>query len=205
MKVIQIDVGGFDNNFSYLVIGENNEAILIDATGNKELIEKEIQKNNLKVILQLITHRHPDHTELVPYFKSKGIPFLQYEDFKKEAGFIVANLLVKVIFTPGHTSDGVCFLIENNLFTGDTLFVKGVGSTDFGGNEKQLENSLNLLETLKPEINIWPGHNYGGKSVLLGEALRNSHKKPSKETLQKIKKRVEDYEKENPKDNLKNF
>ncbi len=194
MKVIQIDVGGFDNNFSYLVVGENNEAILIDATGNKEAIEEEIQKNNLKVTLQLITHRHPDHTEFVPYFKSKGIPFLQYEDFLKERGFMVGSLLVKVIFTPGHTSDSVCFLIENNLFTGDTLFVKGVGTTNYGGNEEKLEESLNLLETLDSKIKMWPGHNYGGKNSLLGKALRNSHVKPNKEFLKDLHKRISDYE-----------
>jgi glyoxylase-like metal-dependent hydrolase (beta-lactamase superfamily II) len=195
MKIVQLNVGGFDNNYSYLIFDENNVGLLIDPTGNKEIIEKTIKKYGVLIALQLITHRHPDHVELVPHFKEKGVPFLQFEDFIKEPGFLVGSILVKVIFTPGHTSDSVCFLIENNLFTVDTLFVKGIGTTDYGGNKKEQEKSLKKLEILNKKIIVWPGHNYNGEKTTLREALSFVHKKPSKKTLDKIKKNIEKYEK----------
>jgi hydroxyacylglutathione hydrolase len=193
MKVIQLAVGGFDNNYSYLVLDENNIGVLIDPTGNKEIIENAIKKYDAKIILQLLTHRHPDHIENVPYFKEKGIPFLQFEDFVKERGFMVGSLLVRVIFTPGHTSDSVCFKIRNNLFTGDTLFVQGVGTTAYGGNEELLSKSLQSLFELNQEIIVWPGHNYGGEKATLATALANAHLRPSKDTIKKIHKKVDDY------------
>ena len=193
MKVIQLAVGGFDNNYSYLVLDENNIGLLIDATGDKKVIENAIAKYNAKIILQLLTHRHPDHVELVPYFKERGIPFLQFEDFIKERGFMVGSFMVKIILTPGHTSDSVCILIGNNLFTGDTLFVQGVGTTAYGGNDLQLQKSLQSLFKLDQKIIVWPGHNYGGENSTLAIALANAHLRPSEKTIKKIHKKVEDY------------
>ena len=201
MEVIQLEVGGFDKNFSYIVFDENKNAFLIDAVGNKNLIENTIRENDLRVALHLLTHRHPDHTELAPYFKEKGIPFLQFEDFKRESGFFVGSILVRVLFTPGHTSDSVCFLVGNNLFTGDTLFVQGVGTTAYGGNEEKLIESLAFLSTLDGDIVVWPGHDYGGKKCLLKEALSNSNLRPSEETLKKIHDKVIDYSKNKEKKN----
>jgi glyoxylase-like metal-dependent hydrolase (beta-lactamase superfamily II) len=195
MQIIQLNVGGFDNNYSYLLVGENNEAILIDPTGAKEVIEQAIKDNNLKLVMQLLTHDHFDHTELVDYFKDKGIPLKSFEDLKKENTFEIAKIKVRTLFTPGHTKDGVCFKIENNLFTGDTLFVAGIGTIDYGGNEKELQESLAFLSTLDKEIILWPGHNYGGAKSTLGQALENSHIKPSEEMLEQIKKKVKEYEK----------
>ena len=76
VKVIQINVGGFDNNFCYLIASENSVApkgILIDPTGELKIVEKELEKNRVKLVMQLITHAHPDHCELIEHFKSKGI------------------------------------------------------------------------------------------------------------------------------------
>jgi hydroxyacylglutathione hydrolase len=196
MEIIQLNVGGFDNNLSYLIVGEKNETILIDATGDKEVIKKAIKENNLKLVLQLLTHEHFDHIELVSYFEKRGVPIKKFEDFQKEKEFEIAGIKVKVLFTPGHTNDSVCFLIENNLFTGDTLFIAGIGTVDYGGNVKELEESLAFLSTLDKEIILWPGHNYGGIKSTLGKALKNSHIKPSKEMLEEIKKKVSEYEKQ---------
>ena len=196
MQIIQLNVGGFDNNYSYLIVGENNKAILIDPTGNKEVIEKTIKDNNLKVVLQLLTHDHFDHTELVDYFKEKGVPLKSFEDLKKENPFEIAGIKIKTLFTPGHTKDSVCFKVNNNLFTGDTLFVAGIGTVDYGGNKVELEESLAFLSTLDKEITLWPGHNYGGAKSTLGRALENSHIRPSEKMLAQIKKKVEEYEKQ---------
>ncbi|MFA5931030.1 MAG: MBL fold metallo-hydrolase [archaeon] len=199
IKVIQIKVGGFDNNFSYLIFDSSSkqkEAILIDSTGEANAIEKEILKHKIKVIAQLFTHAHPDHCELIDYFELKGIK--SFKPKPAQLGFIenltYSGLDIKVIHTPGHTKECVCFLIENNLFTGDTLFVKGVGTTNYGGNESELNESLAFISTFDKNLTLWPGHNYGGASSKLGEAITNAHLRPSKEILETIKKKVIEYE-----------
>ena len=67
---------------------------------------------------------------------------------------------IKVIHTPGHTEGGVCYLIEDNLFSGDTLFRGSVGRTDlFGGNFSKLSDSIkNKLFKLDNDIKVFPGH-----------------------------------------------
>jgi glyoxylase-like metal-dependent hydrolase (beta-lactamase superfamily II) len=198
IKVIQLNVHGFDNNFSYIVFNENSkECIIIDPTGELKIIQSALETNNIKVKTILLTHSHPDHCELFDYFKSIGInSFVPKEGFVGQVEeILVAGINVKVIHVPGHTKESVCFLIENNLFSGDTLFVRGVGTTDYGGNDSELGLSLAFLSTLDKKIVLWPGHDYGGTKAFLGEALNNSHIKPSEKTLEKIKKKVEEYEK----------
>lgn len=75
----------------------------------------------------------------------------------------VGALEIAVIHTPGHTRGGICLLCGSDLFTGDTLFVNGVGRTDLpGASEKDLADSiLNKLFTLPDETLVWPGHDYG--------------------------------------------
>jgi len=170
--VMQIGPMGFDKNFSYVVYGQQNNALLIDATGSREEIEKAIAEKGLMVVRQVITHAHPDHTENAKYFEEKGIPLISFEEMKKEQGFMIGSFLVRVIFTPGHTPDSVCFLIENNLFSGDTLFAHGHGRTDLAGSsQEEMNSSLKELSGLAPETIVWPGHDYGGKKTTLKEAL----------------------------------
>jgi hydroxyacylglutathione hydrolase len=197
VNVIQIGPMGFDNNYSYLIYGPKKQALLIDPTGSKNAIEKEIRENGLVVIAQAITHSHFDHIENVAYFKEKNIPLITFEQMKQDPGFIVGDFLVKIIFTPGHAKDSVCLLIENNLFTGDTLFAKGLGRTDLdGGSEEEMKSSLETLSTLDQKIIVWPGHNYGGEKTTLGEALSYADYKPKPEILKKIDEKRIEYEKQ---------
>ena len=198
VKVIQIGVGGFDHNFSYLVhsgASDSKEAALIDPTGNLGVIETELERHKVKVVLQLFTHLHPDHVELLGHFKSKGVAA-----FKPKPGPLgkieeisAAGLEIRAIHTPGHTKDSVCFLIENNFFSGDTIFVKGVGTTFYGGDEAELNKTLLFLSTLDTNLTLWPGHKYGGASSSLGAALKNSHFTPSASVLDEIHKKVAQY------------
>jgi glyoxylase-like metal-dependent hydrolase (beta-lactamase superfamily II) len=75
----------------------------------------------------------------------------------------VGNLNLEVIHTPGHTPGSACYLIDGNLFTGDTLFVGAAGRTDLiGGSLQTLIESLEKrLIVLPKETIVWPGHNYG--------------------------------------------
>lgn len=202
MELLQIDVIGFDHNFSYILIGEKDgdqyKGVIIDPTGDLYKINKVLEEKKIKLVAQLITHEHPDHIELVDYFLEKKVPLKKFDDFKKDPEFEIAGINFKVLFTPGHTPEGVCFLVDGgNLITGDTIFCKGIGTTAYGGDEKVLSDTLDYLYTLDQDLIIWPGHNYGGASCSLGEALSFYHKKPDEKILEEIKKRVEEYEKNN--------
>ena len=88
-------------------------------------------------------------------------------DIKVKDGEIidVDNLKIKSMYTPGHTSDSYSFLLNNCLFTGDTLLINGTGRTDFqNGSSKDAYNSLfNNLLKLPDDTLVYPGHDYNGK------------------------------------------
>ncbi|HEB50176.1 MAG TPA: MBL fold metallo-hydrolase, partial [Desulfobulbus sp.] len=86
------------------------------------------------------------------------------------------NESLTVIHTPGHTPGGICLYNAPDCFTGDTLFVGGVGRTDFpGGSTDELSRSIRTrLLTLPPETVVWPGHGYGGARSTIGEEARSN-------------------------------
>lgn len=85
----------------------------------------------------------------------------------------VGNLRIRVLFTPGHTKGGVCFLVGDDLFAGDTLFAQSVGRSDFpGGNPQTLLHSIRTkLMTLEDSVRVYPGH---GSTTTIG-AERNGN------------------------------
>jgi glyoxylase-like metal-dependent hydrolase (beta-lactamase superfamily II) len=88
-------------------------------------------------------------------------------------------VLIKVIYTPGHTPDSICLLVDNKkLLTGDTLFVGECGRTDLpGGNSESLYDSLfNKLLKLSDDVEVYPGHDYGLKPYsTIGEERRTNY------------------------------
>jgi len=78
---------------------------------------------------------------------------------------VVGDVSLKVIHTPGHSPGGICLLVDGNVFTGDTLFVGGIGRTDLpGASERQFMKSIKeKLFTLPEPTIVWPGHDYGDK------------------------------------------
>jgi glyoxylase-like metal-dependent hydrolase (beta-lactamase superfamily II) len=91
----------------------------------------------------------------------------------------VGKISLKIIYSPGHTNDGICILIDNQkLLTGDTLFVGECGRTDFlGGNSKSMYESLfSKLLKLSDNIEVYPGHDYGFKpSSTIGEERKSNY------------------------------
>ena len=77
------------------------------------------------------------------------------------------NLKIRAMYTPGHTSDSFSFLMNNYLFSGDTLLINGTGRTDFqNGNAKDAYNSIfNKLLKLPEETLLYPAHDYKGEKV----------------------------------------
>ncbi len=167
-------------NYSYLGINPvSHDAVIIDPTGEMEKIEQALEKADAVLRGILITHAHPDHIQLVkPLVKKYSCPVWMSRKEIVTSGFncdrligfdeipwSVGQIKIKPFFTPGHTPGSVCYLVEDNLFTGDTLFTEGCGSC-FGDRAatQVLYNSLQYLKReITPETRIFPGHSYGKK------------------------------------------
>ena len=176
-KIKQIAVGGFDDNFSYIVESGNSFAV-IDPAGDAAKIIAAFPPGR---VLQyyLLTHEHPDHADALPELqKHYTAPVKSGKDFTDNQRLPFGNSYLTVLFTPGHTPHSVCYLTADNsgLFTGDTLFVDYIG---FGQVEK-LYYSLQRLRSLPGHTIIYPGHNYGATptSTIYEESIKNCYFKP---------------------------
>ena len=177
------------DNFSYLIADEDvNEAAVVDSSFNSGAIIKilEAKKFSLKYIVN--THGHSDHTagnlELKSIFGAKIVAYKLSRvnfDVAVDDGDVLAvgKVSLKVIYTPGHSLDSICILINNKkLLTGDTLFVGECGRTDLsGGNSRNLYDSLfNKLLKLDDASEVYPGHDYGLKSSsTIGEERKSNY------------------------------
>ena len=175
--MIQSFRGGYDNNFSYLVTCKNTQTqFLVDAAIPIQEIVPYVFKN---ISFIFITHTHGDHIAyLIDVMKSypeitvvifqnsvnriNGRKTMGVEDKDKIS---IGNLVIEVIYTPGHYDDCLCFRLDNALFTGDTLFVGRTGRTvSFKADTRELYNSVyKKILSLSEETQIYPGHDYGPK------------------------------------------
>ncbi len=174
------------DNFSYIIADETiKEATVVDSSFNAEQIARELKEQgfNLKYIIN--THGHSDHTagnyELKAAFGAKIVAYNSSRaryDIPVEDGetLQVGNIQIKVIYTPGHTTDGICLLVDGKkLLTGDTLFVGECGRTDFAGgsSEKMYDSLFNKLLKMGDGVEVYPGHDYGDrKSSTIGDERR---------------------------------
>ena len=87
------------------------------------------------------------------------IPDIDYFFDQIDIQDYIKGFSIKVLFTPGHTWGSVCLLIEDCLFTGDTLFNGDIGRVDLpGGNKQVLNKSLKIISKIPKDTNIYPGH-----------------------------------------------
>jgi hydroxyacylglutathione hydrolase len=171
------------DNFSYIIADKTSkEAVVVDPSFSASEIMKTLKAHSFHLKYIINTHGHSDHTagntELHSIFGGKLVAHklsrincdLRVEDADK---LTVGKVSIKVIYTPGHTMDSICLLVDNKkLLTGDTLFVGECGRTDFlGGSSKSMYNSLfNKLSNLSDDVEVYPGHDYGLKpSSTIGE------------------------------------
>lgn len=172
MIVHQIPVGPMQN-FSYIIVDEDtNESIIVDPSWNLMELELIIKENNLKIKYIVNTHYHDDHTrgneDMVASTKA---PIIQHESSTlknditvKDGDFIeFGNSKLKVLHTPGHSTDSICLVGDGKIFSGDTLFVGNCGRIDLpGGSASELYHSLfDVLYSLDDNLVLYPGHNYG--------------------------------------------
>ncbi len=180
MDIQTIKVGILQTNCYVLSI--NEKVIVIDPGAKAERILTAI--NEREVIAILLTHAHFDHigalNELLTHFTCPvylheddepllSNPELNYsfpKRFVVDADTIhytnnlqIGEFKIEVIETPGHTEGSVCLIIENNLFSGDTLFMQSVGRTDLKtGNPTKMKQSLRKLKALDQNYVVYPGH-----------------------------------------------
>jgi len=89
---------------------------------------------------------------------SDYIPVTEYHTLKGNEILKFGELEIKVMHTPGHTAGGVCYLTEDMLFCGDTLFKNNLGRTDIGGNVSDMRDSLRKIASLEKNYKIYAGH-----------------------------------------------
>lgn len=187
LKVNQVAVGGFDDNFSYVLVDSNSRAaVVVDPAGSIDQIQAVLQAEQATLKSIFLTHTHHDHLEGVPeilrlypntpvFVHEAGIETLKrlvpdatIETYGEGDELLIGTGKIKILHTPGHIDDAVCIFVpkENNLdgapavIAGDTLFVGGCGRTN-AENVEKLFSSLKRLKSLPPETIVYSGHDYG--------------------------------------------
>jgi len=167
------------STYTYLIASaKGREALIIDPVienvNQYVQLLKELDLNLVKVI---DTHIHADHVTGASKLKNitncttimgDRTPANTVEIKVKDDDYIdLDNLKIRAMYTPGHTSDSYSFLMDNYLFSGDTLLINGTGRTDFqNGNAKDAYNSIfNKLLKLPEETLLYPAHDYKGEKV----------------------------------------
>ncbi|MDO5976696.1 MBL fold metallo-hydrolase [Flavivirga jejuensis] len=149
-----------------------------------------MNENNIILKAVLITHSHSDHTDLAERFAESRdvsifmssteidtykIILMNLKRVEHQKKIVLGDFVVTPLITPGHTMGSTCYLIENNLFSGDTAFIEGVGICHPNDTEK-LYLSIQFLKLKLAETTMfWPGHSFGkspGKE--LSYLLRNN-------------------------------
>jgi len=188
----QLLVGPMDN-FIYLVGSKSTrEVTIIDPAWDIDALLTHIKEKDLKLTSVLVTHYHPDHigggmgghsiegiAELLEKDPVKiFVHKLEAEGVKQVTGVSDTDLNIvesgdhltigkndiEFLHTPGHTPGSQCFKVNNNLVSGDTLFVQGCGRVDLpGSNSEDMFHSLQKLSALPNETILYPGHNYSAE------------------------------------------
>lgn len=187
MKVISEKFGSMDNNCSLIIDEKTNQSALVDCNEFSQKMIDMIGDTDLKYIL--LTHGHFDHIIGVKSVKEKYgaqvviskedepmlnsaklslAVFCNAPQNNVDADIIVKDgdeitlgeTKIKVMVTPGHTSGSVCYIAENCIFSGDTLFYCSCGRTDFpSGSPEQMMSSLQKLKALDGDYKVYTGHN----------------------------------------------
>ena len=181
-------------NFVYL-IGDRStrECMIIDPAYAVEELLSVAEQDGMKVVGALATHYHPDHVGgsmmganidgIATLLEKTDVPIhvqeLEAQWIMRTTGVSanhlhqhqpgdtvkVGDIEICLVHTPGHTPGSQCFLVDNRLIAGDTLFLEGCGRTDLpGSNPDQMFESLQILAALPDQTVVFPGHRYSDPS-----------------------------------------
>lgn len=203
MLVKSSSFGNMDNNCYLIVDEKTNKSALVDCSEYSEKMINLIGDTDLEYIL--LTHGHCDHIAGAKQIKEKYnakiviaandepmlhsgrlslAVFIGGEQNDADADVIIkdndkiilGNIEITVISTPGHTKGSVCYLADNSLFSGDTLFYCSCGRTDFpSGSVEEMMNSLKRLKNLEGDYTVYTGH--GSHTTLNFERKNNPYMK----------------------------
>jgi glyoxylase-like metal-dependent hydrolase (beta-lactamase superfamily II)/rhodanese-related sulfurtransferase len=171
----QVAAGGCQ---SYLLgCGETHSGVLIDPAMPQ--IDHYIglaARDGLRIRYVVDTHTHADHfsasRELAKILKAPVVMHrlspAPYADFRLADGEIlrVGSMRLRALHTPGHTRDSLCLVVDDRVFTGDTLLIGGTGRTDLptGDPEALYDSLFNVVLKLAPATTVYPGHDYKGRT-----------------------------------------
>lgn len=195
--------GPIDANNYLVIDEKSNEAVLIDCSSERREFIEAVKSSGVKLKYILLTHGHFDHILGVDKFKEvfgadayiaeedieqvslvpnmmqmflgmAPVTISSINNFVKDGDeFVIGETKIKAIATPGHTQGGMCYLIGDKLFSGDTLFYSSVGRCDLpGGSLKNIADSIkNKLFSLPDETEVFSGH--GQKTTIAFEKKYN--------------------------------
>jgi hydroxyacylglutathione hydrolase len=202
----QLQLGPMQN-FVYVIADPvTRDAVVVDPAWEIDRLVEVIERDDLALRAALVTHYHPDHlggsfmghhiqgaAELLErnfpikvYLHKAEAEFanrvagLSASDIVRTDGsdeLAVGGLRVRFLHTPGHTPGSQCFLVDDRLISGDTLFIGSCGRVDLPGSDvEQMHDSLvNKLKRLPDETILYPGHNYADRATsTLGEEKRRN-------------------------------
>jgi len=188
-SIVQLELGPMQN-LSYLV-GDDEAQVcaVVDPGWDAHRLIEAAERNGWKIDKVLLTHTHFDHANALYEVSrmAEGGIFAHGE----EAGTIdegvattptadgtvieLGSLRIRCMHTPGHTPGSQCFLVDDAILTGDTLFIDGCGRVDLPGSEPEMMvKSLKALAALDPSTTVYPGHDYGGTRSTIGELLERN-------------------------------
>ena len=185
------------DNATYIVSDDRRDALVIDPSMSVRQVIDAAKEHDLHIVEILNTHGHPDHIygnaavkdatrarlaihrldeyrlgPKAPPEPRIRVPPCEAEDVFEEGPLrFVADLEIAALHTPGHTEGSSCFYLErdNVLFSGDVIFRGSCGRWDLpGGDQEQMERSLERVIQLPPLTKVYPGH---GAATTIGEEL----------------------------------
>lgn len=186
MQIKSITLGELGNNCYLITDQASGLSALVDCTDDSKEMRDFIGSAKLEYIL--LTHGHFDHiggvaaisrdygakvvisaqdasmlssgkASLSAFFGIKQDKITPDLTVSEGSSLMLGETQIKVLATPGHTKGGVCYLLKDCIFTGDTLFFCSCGRTDFpGGSSKEIMQSLKRLATLEDSLKVYPGH-----------------------------------------------
>ena len=177
------------STYTYIIASaQGREALIIDPVlENVEDYIKILNQLNLKLVKVIDTHIHADHVTGAGKLRDKTkcvtimgehTPTDAVEVKVKDDEIIeLDRFKIRALYTPGHTSDSFCFLMNNYLFSGDTLLINGTGRTDFqnGSSKDAYDSIFNRLLKLPDETLLYPAHDYKGETVsTIGKEKRSN-------------------------------
>ena len=177
------------STYTYIISsGKGREALIIDPVIEKTDEYLKVLKNlELKLVKVIDTHIHADHisglnelnkrtncTRIMGEKSKSEVIDLKIKDNEK---INIENIELKAIYTPGHTDCSYSYIMNDRVFTGDTLLINGTGRTDFqsGSSYEAYDSLFNKLLKLPEKTLIYPAHDYNGKKNSTIESEKNNN------------------------------